>query len=99
MKMYKLTYQDIVIRLSDYASIPKDDKNGDYRDYLAWLAKGGVPQEADPYTKPRVIEIQAELQLIDSKSIRALREGDSARIAALEAQAETLRVELRSLTQ
>lgn len=75
------------------------DGNYDYKDYLAWLAAGNTPQPADPHTKPRVSEILNELQLIDSKSVRALRENDTARINALEAQAETLRVELRSLLQ
>lgn len=38
--------------------------------------------------------ILAELAAIDAKSIRALREGDLARIAALEAQAAALRAQL-----
>lgn len=97
--MYKLTDSSYIIRLSDNASIPMVDGNYDYKDYLAWLAAGNTPQPADPYTKPRVSEILNELQLIDSKSVRALRENDTARINALEAQAETLRVELRSLLQ
>lgn len=97
--MYKLTHLPAILRLSDNALIGMSDENYDYRDYLAWVAKGNTPLPADPVPNPRIAEIHAELQLIDMKSIRALREGDSARIAALETQAETLRVELRSLAQ
>lgn len=39
-------------------------------------------------------EIQARLNAIDAKSIRALREGDAARVADLEAQAAALRSQL-----
>lgn len=97
--MYKLTHLPAILRMSDNALISMSEDNFDYKDYLAWVAKGNTPLPADPLPNPRIAEIHAELQLIDNKSIRALRENDTARIAALEAQAETLRVELRSLTQ
>lgn len=45
---------------------------------------------------PRISEIKAALAEIDAKSIRPIREGDTSRLAALEAQAETLRQELRN---
>lgn len=45
----------------------------------------------------RAAEIKSELSAIDLKSIRALREGDTARITALEAEAQALRDELRAL--
>ena len=38
--------------------------------------------------------ILAQLAAIDARSIRALREGDAARIAALEAEAAALRAQL-----
>ncbi len=38
--------------------------------------------------------ILTQLAAIDAKSIRALREGDTARIAALEAEAAALRAQL-----
>ena len=37
----------IVQRTSDGAFIPFAEDNTDYQAYLAWLAEGGVPQEAD----------------------------------------------------
>ena len=46
----------------------------------------------------RRVQIAAELEEIDKKSVRPLREGDTERVAALEAQADALRVELRSIT-
>ena len=45
--MYKLTHYDNVQRLSDKAFIPKTQENGDYREYLKWLAAGNVPHAAD----------------------------------------------------
>lgn len=39
--------------------------------------------------------ILAQLAAIDSKSIRPLREGDGARVAALEAEAAALRAQLK----
>jgi hypothetical protein len=37
---------DIVIRLSDNASIPFDLGNTDYQEYLKWIALGNTPMPA-----------------------------------------------------
>jgi hypothetical protein len=42
---------EIVIRLSDMASIPMVNDNTDYQAYLAWVAEGGVPTPADEVTQ------------------------------------------------
>ncbi len=38
---------DVILRLSDNASIPKDPTNTDYQEYLEWVAKGNTLEEAD----------------------------------------------------
>tara|TARA_R100000353_G_scaffold42347_1_gene33711 strand:- start:1579 stop:1734 length:156 start_codon:yes stop_codon:yes gene_type:complete len=49
---YKLNKVDecgdkLVIRLSDGAFIPFDERNADYQEYLEWVKLGNTPQEAD----------------------------------------------------
>jgi len=47
--MYKLNHNSTsIIRLSDAASIVADEKNRDYRAYLAWVAEGNTALEPDP---------------------------------------------------
>lgn len=35
---------EVIQRVSDEAFIPFDMRNGDYRDYLAWLGLGNEPE-------------------------------------------------------
>lgn len=43
---YQLTFNNNVIRLADNVTIPFDQGNRDYREYLEWLGAGNIPQEA-----------------------------------------------------
>ena len=36
-----------ILRKEDNAFIPKDEANTDYQKYLAWVAEGNTPEEAD----------------------------------------------------
>ena len=46
--MYKRMKSDYIVRLSDNAIVPNDERNVDYRQYIAWLAEGNTPELADP---------------------------------------------------
>ena len=37
----------IIVRTSDNAYIPRDEGNRDYQEYLAWVAEGNTPEEAE----------------------------------------------------
>jgi hypothetical protein len=46
MKYYFLKFlPNTVIRAEDNASIPFDEANNDYQDYLKWVAEGNVAKE------------------------------------------------------
>lgn len=45
--MYQLVNDKIVLRLADNAFIPFDMGNTDYRAYLAWVAEGNKPIQAE----------------------------------------------------
>ena len=36
-----------IVRKSDNAFIPINEENRDYQEYLAWLAEGNTPEEAE----------------------------------------------------
>jgi hypothetical protein len=54
-----------VIRLSDGATIPANTENKDYREYLAWVAAGGIVIPADPLPTPAEITALLRTQAIN----------------------------------
>jgi hypothetical protein len=65
---YKLIVNSsYVLRLPDGACIPNDEKNGDWRAYLAWLDGGNVPAPADPAPSPDPRIVQDEQERTDCK--------------------------------
>lgn len=50
MNQYKLTNCDSILKINgdEILSIPADEKNRDYQEYLSWLAEGNTPDAADP---------------------------------------------------
>lgn len=50
--MYKLLSQTQVQRIADGATIPFEEGNRDYREYLDWVAEGNTPNPIDPPPPP-----------------------------------------------
>ena len=48
IKTYEGNIADnMIYRLVDNATIPFDPANTDYQEYLAWIAEGNTPEEAE----------------------------------------------------
>lgn len=58
--MYKLNQTSAITRLSDNASIPADEQNTDYANYLVWLSGGNTPEPADEIILPTANELIIE---------------------------------------
>lgn len=70
---YKLLTRGVQ-RLSDGAFIPHDPRNMDWRDYQVWVAKGNMPEAADPppaAPKDEIEEIKQRLAAIEARLLRA----------------------------
>lgn len=50
--IYQLTIADSIFRIADNAWIPLDPANGDYREYLDWVAAGNEPLPAPEPPEP-----------------------------------------------
>ena len=68
--MYKYS-DDVILRLSDSAYIPKDPENRDYAEYLAWVESGGItlPEFTDD-------ELASQKLLLDASIETAWRAGE-----------------------
>ena len=67
MTTYKLTNYQFILR-DDGTSIPPDQDNSDYQQYLAWLADGNEPEPADEpvvVPEPEFIEYQKPIKAPD----------------------------------
>lgn len=46
-KILKLGNSETLVRSSDSANIPKDERNADYREYLQWCSEGNEAEIVD----------------------------------------------------
>lgn len=79
--MYRLTNTDVIIRLSDMASIPNDPANSDRAAYEKWLAEGNTPEPVPSETPEQILSrlegsldayIDSQAQAYRYESIRTM---------------------------
>lgn len=67
--MYKKNQIGQIIRISDGAYIPQDEKNNDYQDFLKWQSKGNsVPQDSESQKEKNQKKINSVFEFINRKS-------------------------------
>jgi hypothetical protein len=69
--IYKLLQNGSVFHWN-IGSIPFDEGNSDYKQYLAWLAEGNTPEPADPTPVPPIIVSPRQIrQALTAAGLRA----------------------------
>ena len=71
--------------------------NDDYELIFGELPKDAIFEKFEDTKEGKKAEILKQLEELDKKSIRSLREGNTERINKLETEAKALRTELQSL--
>ncbi|MHC8300411.1 hypothetical protein [Pseudomonas sp. ZS1P83] len=84
--MYKYS-DDVILRLSDGAYIPKDPENRDYAEYLAWVESGGVtlPEFTDEELASQKLLLDTSIEtvwraaelLIVARQLEAIKEDEA----------------------
>lgn len=69
--MYKTDDLGNIKRLSDGAAIPRDTKNRDYADFLAWQAKGNVAVATAAIVRGPSLQEQIDALRADVDALRA----------------------------
>jgi hypothetical protein len=70
MAKYKLTAEGFTILEPPNKSIPIDTRNTHYREYLQWVADGGVPDPADPPSPPTQDELDRDAAKLYTKALK-----------------------------
>jgi hypothetical protein len=67
--MYQLTTSTSIKRLSDGAFIPNDPGNRDYREYLAWVEAGNMPEPAPAPPEPEPAPVLTTEQKLEAAGL------------------------------
>lgn len=97
--MYTL-YPAYVVRQSDGAVIPLDEENSDFREYMAWVFMGGIPDSPPVPSHAELVEqakaatrIQRQpiITVLDGLQSTALTKGEASKALTIETAKQGLR--------